>query len=98
MVIRNIISESRQYYLKSARELRSRLRSLPSGSVKKRKINNRKYYYLQYRRGKKVVHKYLGKARPLEIIRGLKERGRLGKELKKLEKSLKLIGRIRRKK
>ena len=98
MVIKNIISESKEYYIKLARELKARMRSLPAGSVKKRKINNKIYYYLQYRRGKRVIHKYLGKEPPMEIMRGIKERGRLGKELKKLEKSLKYIGGIRRKK
>lgn len=37
------------------------LELLPKGSIFKRKIGNQEYLYLNYREGKKVVSKFLGK-------------------------------------
>lgn len=73
--------------------------SLPNGSLFLRKIGNQHYYYLNFRDGKKVVSKFLGKensfdleslqkqiARRKELIQLLK---RLKNEQKELEKELK---------
>ncbi len=42
-------------------EYEKELESLPKGSIKTKVIGNNCYYYLNYRDGKKVVSKYIGK-------------------------------------
>ena len=38
----------------------SELLSLPHGTLVKKTINGKEYYYVQYREGKKVLSKYIG--------------------------------------
>ena len=64
---------------------------LPKGSIKKRAIGGQKYYYHQFRKGEKVVHKYLGKKNPSPLIKQIDQRKLLHNELKKVKAALKLI-------
>jgi len=96
-VLGGILNESRQYYVRLQGEIEQRLLGLPKGSVKKRKINNQIYYYLQYRAGAKVVHKYLGKKSPVLLSKKLKERSDLEKELKKVKQALAMLKKVKRK-
>ena len=41
---------------------KTELETLPKGSIFKRKIGSQEYLYLNYREGKKVISKFLGKA------------------------------------
>jgi len=90
-VLKGILSESKAHYLDVRKRILSRLSDLPKGSLKERIISGKKYYYLQYRSGQKVVHKYLGKKKPIEIQKGIDERKHLKRELKKVNESLKLL-------
>jgi hypothetical protein len=90
-VLKGILKESREYYKQTEAEIVRRLSRLPKGGIKRRKINKRIYYYLQYRKGSKVVHKYLGKKKPVDLARKLKERSNLEKELKKVMRSLEIL-------
>src|SRR3989338_1550158 len=89
-VLRNIIQESEQYYRDIKRKLERQILVLPKGSIKMRKIAGRPYYYHQYRDGAKVVHKYLGNARPEELIQKMKNRKSTQEEFKKVEEALKI--------
>lgn len=65
------------------------LETLPKGSIFKRKIGNQEYVYLNYREGKNVISKFLGKAEEFnsqELQLQLDKR----KEYKKLLKKLKV--------
>lgn len=65
------------------------LELLPKGSIFKRKIGSQEYLYLNYREGKKVVSKFLGKIEEFnsdELQAQLNKR----KEYKQLIKKLKL--------
>ncbi|MCD6080863.1 MAG: hypothetical protein J7J54_05380 [Candidatus Omnitrophica bacterium] len=97
-VLKNILEESKEYYLELERKIEKRIKDLPKGSIKERIIAGRKYYYLQYREGKKVVHKYLGKNKPEKLIKQIKERKALLEELKKVKEALALINRAEKKK
>lgn len=101
MVLKGILKESMDYYLQLEKKIGDRLEGLPKGSVKKRKIGGKNYYYLQTRKGPKVVHKYLGKNEPKEIQTKIDERAKLAKELKKTREMIKILkraeGRKRRK-
>lgn len=96
-VLKGILKESREYYKQAEVEIEERLSHLPKGNIKRRKINKRVYYYLQFRKGSKVVHKYLGKKKPLRLVKRLKERRDLEKELKKVERSLEMLKKMKRK-
>jgi hypothetical protein len=93
-VLKGVIEESQAYYRQIEAEILKRLAALPKGSVKKRKLNNQAYYYLQARQGRRVVHKYLGKHKPEEIIKQLKARKQLAAELKKVRHSLKNVKKL----
>lgn len=92
-ILRNILSESKDYYLNAKKKIEKLLNLLPKGSIKKRKISGKLYYYLQYRSGKKIIQKYIGRDKPEEIIKKLRERKSLQSELKKVHESLKIIKR-----
>jgi len=92
-VLKGILSESKTYYLDTKKRIELKLKSLPKGIVKRRKIGGRIYYYLQYREGIKIVHKYIGKAKPEIMLKQIKERKSLKAELKKIIEALKIIRR-----
>ncbi len=97
-VLKGVLAESKQYYLDLKKKIQVKLSRLPKGSVKERKIRGRKYYYLQERKGKKIVQKYLGKNKPEKLLEQIKQRRLLRKELKKVNESLKILGRVEGKK
>ena len=97
-ILRGILSESRGHYLEVKKKIEKKLASLPRGSVKERIISGKKYFYLQNRIGNKIVHKYLGRKKPEEILQQLQRRKRLKAELKKVKEDLKLLKRAEGKK
>ena len=92
-VLRGILRDSLVYYQRLERDLKRRLSRLPEGSVKRRRIKGRVYYYLQRRNGSKVVHRYLGRQKPVELLKGIQERRQLRQELAKVHAALKLLPR-----
>lgn len=90
-VLKGILSESKEYYLDAKKKIEKKLLSFPQGSVKERQIAGKKYYYLQSRAGKKIVHKYLGKDKPQSLIKQLGERKVLKTELKKVNEALRML-------
>lgn len=79
-------SQSAELHYFNARErIYDRLSQLPRGTVKKRLISGRKYYYLQRREGKRVVHTYLGKEIPEDLKKQVKEREALRRELEQVQ-------------
>ncbi len=97
-VLQGILSESKEYYLDVKKKIEKRLLNLPVGSIKEREISGKRYYYLQFRKDKKVIQKYLGKNKPEEIIRQIRERNILRGELKKVNEALKIVKRSEGKK
>lgn len=92
-ILQGILSESKEYYLEIREKIKGKISRLVRGSIKERLIGGKKYFYLQHRAGKKVVHKYLGKRMPEEILAQIKERKALNAELKKVNEALKIIKR-----
>ena len=97
-VLKGILQESEQYYSGLQKKIRQKLAGLSRGSVKERVLSGKKYYYLQVRDGKRVVHKYLGKEKPQALIKEIEQRAGLKNELKKVDEALKLLRRTRVKK
>jgi len=92
-VLKGILSESKEYYLDVKQRIEKKISILPQGSIKERLIGGRKYYYIQSRSGKKIVHKYLGKAKPEGLVKQLSERKSLKAELKKVNEALRMLNR-----
>ena len=90
-VLSGILKESESYYAGVERKIIKMLKDLPEGSLKRRKIGNKLYWYLQKRVGSKVIHKYLGKEKPEVIVKKLLERKNLQKDLKKVMLSMKIL-------
>jgi len=96
IVLKGILKESREYYQKIGKEVGSKIASFPKGSIKKRVINGKGYYYLQYRENDKIRHKYLGKNFPVkkaeEIAIMKKKSKQLKKEQKNIKEALRILG------
>ena len=92
-VLKGILRDSLRYYQRLERDLLCRLYRLPEGSVKRRRIKGHAYYYLQQRQGGRVVHRYLGRQEPSDLIKKIQERRLLRKELAKVKAALRLIPR-----
>lgn len=97
-VLRGILSESKDYYLDAKEKIEKKLSSLPAGSIKERLISGKKYYYLQQRKRNKIVHKYLGRNKPEDLIKKIKERNTLKAELKRVDEALRILKRAEGKK
>ncbi|MBF0387184.1 MAG: hypothetical protein HQL20_04940 [Candidatus Omnitrophica bacterium] len=92
-VLKGVLIESKKHYTDLEKRIVKDLKSLPSGSIKERKISGSVYYYLQKRVGKKVVHKYLGKENPEALLKQISERRALKVELKKVDEGLRVVRR-----
>lgn len=66
----------------------SELKKLPKGSLVKKKIHNKEFYYLAYREGKKIVFEYKGKLSKEEIHQ-MNESKKKRLQYKKLMKDIK---------
>ncbi len=89
--LKNLLKEKHSYYNKKKIRLEKKLVSLLKGTITKRKIGHQYYYYLSYRKDKKVRHKYLGKKEPVELIKQFNKRRQLEKELREVKKTLNLL-------
>ena len=69
-------------------EYEKELLNLPKGSIKAKTIGHNTYYYLNYRDGKKVVSKYIGKDDESVnlVIEQLEKRHHIEQMLKQLKK------------
>ena len=72
-ILNSILRDSLNYYLDLDRRLQARLKAIPRGSVLKRRIGRRDYFYLNFRNGRRVVSRYLGREEPKQILKEIKE-------------------------
>lgn len=72
------------------------LKQLPKGVVRKRKIKKWYYYYLIYRKGNKVYTDYIGKKESKKLMKQIKKRQMLRKQLFEIEDNLYTLGVARR--
>ncbi len=89
--LKNVLKENLEYYKEQERIIVGILSSLPKGRIREKRINGDIYYYLQFRKGKKIIDKYIGKEFPQKLANQLEKRKKLEKELKKLRESIKLL-------
>ena len=93
-ILKGILKDSRIHYVDLDRRLRLRLKELPRGSILKRRIGRKDYYYLIFRDGRRVISRYLGKARPVVIEKNIRERRLIIQQLKEVRDNLRLLGRL----
>lgn len=94
-MLKQVLKENKKFYLQSKKVILKELNNLPKGSIKKRKINNNNYYYLQYRENQKVIQKYLGKNNPIDLEKKLKRKKLLQKQLKEINSNIKIIEKLK---
>ena len=94
-ILKGILLDSEKYYLDAQKKIMKKLANLSSGSVKERVISGKKYYYLQKRVDKRIVHKYLGKEKPVALLKQIKMRKSLQAELKKMKDALRMLKRAK---
>ncbi|MGN0728030.1 hypothetical protein [Treponema sp.] len=98
-LIRSVFLDELERHKRMILRYEKETESLPKGSVFKRKIGNQEYLYLNYRDGKKVYSKFLGKPGNFDL-QDLQEKlnrrkelsallKKMNKELKELEKEVK---------
>lgn len=95
-ILKGILKESLDYYLDLNNRLKARLKELPRGSILKRRIGRHEYFYLKVREGNRVRSQYLGKEKPEAMEKAIKERRLLKQQLKEVERNVKLLARIER--
>lgn len=91
--LENTLSETFDFYATQETLIIAKLALLPKGSIKAKVISGEQYYYLRFRKGKKVVDEYIGKNVPNELRDKIKERKKLEAELKQVKKGLILLNR-----
>ncbi len=89
--LENTLKETFDFYSTQEKTIISRIALLPKGSIKAKEINGDTYYYLRFRKGKKVVDEYIGKNVPNDLMYKLTERKKLEAELKQVRKGLLLL-------
>jgi len=85
-----------KYFQRIKRRIEARIKSLPKGVVKRKKIKAWHYYYLCYRRGDKVFTDYIGKRKPSRLIEKIRKRQELLKKLYDIDNNLYALGAARR--
>jgi len=98
VILKGILKESWDHYKHLETTIKKRLKELPGGSVFKRRIGNQNYYYLNVRKGSKVISKYLGKESPEDIGKSIRERRLLLRQYKDVKQSLQLLIKTQKKK
>ncbi|MDE2142809.1 MAG: hypothetical protein KGJ84_10390 [Elusimicrobia bacterium] len=76
------------------KRLKARLGELPRGSILKRRIGRKDYYYLKLRDGDSVESRYLGKERPADLDKSLAERRLIRRQIKEVRENLKILARV----
>jgi hypothetical protein len=89
--LKNVLKENLGYYIDQEKIITSRLSVLPKGRIKEKNISGDTYYYLQYRKGSRVIDQYIGKEIPEPLSENLKERKQLEIQLKKVREAIKLL-------
>ncbi|MDD5218798.1 MAG: hypothetical protein PHN49_07370 [Candidatus Omnitrophica bacterium] len=89
-----ILKEELARLLDSEKSYKKAIKDLPKGSFHQKRINGHDYPYLFYRRGKKIVSKYLGnlsEADRKKLSDGIEQRKKYEGMLKEVRENLKQL-------
>ena len=94
-VIEGVLREEKERNLMMQEMYREEISRLPKGSISERKLASGSYYYLSFREGARVVHKYVGKNKEDadKVQKDLDKRKHFQGLLKELKAELKMIER-----
>ena len=87
-ILQGILKEELERLEKLNKQYILEMAKLPKGCLIRKKIGRKFYYYLNYRNGKKSIHKYIGKLKKSEF-RELSEKIEKRRKLWKLNIGLK---------
>ena len=95
-VIENMLVEEKERNLDMQKSYAGEINNLPKGSVTVKKIGNKEYCYLKFRRGKKFISKYMGSAseNAEELSKQVEKRLHFEKLLRELKAEYKMISKI----
>ena len=95
-VIESILVEERQRNLDMQKSYMDEINKLPKGTVVIKKIGNKEYCYLKYRRGDKFISQYMGHASEKAVLlkRQVEKRRYFEKLLRELKNEYKLICKV----
>jgi hypothetical protein len=95
-IVKDILKDEKERLNLLKKQLEKQISPLPKGSLSKKRRNNRFYYYLAYRKGRKVIFKYVGKEKSSQVIslkEDIQKRRKLEKRLRSIKRDLKEINR-----
>ena len=95
-IVKDILKDEKDRLVLLKGQIEKQILSLPKGSLSRKKRSNRFFYYLAYRKGDRVIFKYVGKENSPEIKsleEDIKKRRKLEKRLRELKADLKDIKR-----
>lgn len=93
-IVKDILKEEMERLILLKKQMEKQISSLPNGSLSKKKRAHQYYYYLAYRKGNKVIFKYIGKENSSQvnsIKKDIKKRRKIQKKLKDINIDLKDI-------
>ena len=93
MLIQTILQEKRRIE-RMMKRYNEMLAILPKGKLSERVIKGNIYYYLKYRKGKKVVSEYIRKEKLLETQAGLQKRTHVEAMLASLQEEYNLAQKV----
>lgn len=95
MILDLLVGESQKNLLLQ-RELKNKINALPKGTVKRRRVKEKTYYYLAYRENGKVVNKYMGNdsSEAEKLSKLVEKRKAYEKQLKELQQDWKIYNRV----
>jgi len=87
-LLSQIVAEEKDRIKKMISEYEQELVTLPKGTLVAKKINDKQYFYLQFRKGEKIVSSYVGGK--TDKIDELRERVNRRKHIKAMLKALRI--------
>lgn len=93
-LILSTILEEKQRIEYMLQKYTASLAELPKGSISEKTVNEKTYYYLKYRDGKKVVSKYVGRQEIESLRQQIDRRKHIEKMIKSLQEEKALADRF----
>jgi len=87
-VIKGVLKEELENSIRLKDGYKKALKKYPGGSIVKKRIRGRDYYYLAFREGRKIKFVYKGKSLSKEFMAELKKSKDMRKKYKKLIQDL----------
>ena len=94
MFIKDMLNEELKNSIQIRKDYELALKDIPKGSLVRKVISGREYFYLAFRDGKKVKFDYIGKLDKQEILKyqeAKEYRNRYRNKLSEIDKQIKFI-------